>query len=95
MQVGIGGQCRHSIFLLDKAVLSPPFTPPRNAGREYDFTARLTAPGHLFNASSCHHFLRRVIKSAISRTKNCGNCRSIQVSKVLSSPLLTDILEVP
>lgn len=34
MQAGPPGQCRRSIFVRDKAVISPPLTPSRNAGRE-------------------------------------------------------------
>ena len=36
-QTGFGGQCRGSIFVLDKVVTSPPHTPSRNAGRGLRF----------------------------------------------------------
>ena len=63
------GQFRGSIWVLDKAVLSPPFTPPRHAGREYGFTGLSTALNYLFSRSRCHHFLGYAIKSDINDAK--------------------------
>ena len=63
------GNAEGSIFELDKAVLSPPYTPSRNAGREHGFTELSTALSYLFAMSRCHHFLDNVIKSAINRAE--------------------------
>ncbi len=80
-----------SILERDKAVISPPVTPPRNAGRKYGFIELSTALNHLSATSKCHHFLDDAIKSVINIATHCGVAAVIQVSKVLSNPLLAEI----
>lgn len=69
-------QARRSIFVLDKAVISPPLTPARNAGRVSALRGGLTILRHLFPDIRCHRFSGSAIKPAISKGKNCGGCRS-------------------
>jgi hypothetical protein len=87
---GFEGKTEGSIFERDKAVISPPDTPPRNAGREYGFAELSTALNHLSTTSGCHHFLDDAIKSVISGASTAAVAAVIQVSKVLSNPLLAE-----
>ena len=66
------GNPEGSIFVLDKAVISPPHTPSRNAGRGYGFVGTLAALGHPSDTSRCHHFLSRAIKPAMSGAKSAA-----------------------
>ena len=91
---GRRGQCRGSIFVLDKAVISPPPTPSRNAGRGMRFHGGFDGFGSLFCYVQLPSFFAQCNQICYQQSKNCGSCRSIQVSKELSIPLLTDILEV-
>lgn len=80
------GQFRGSIFVQDKAVLSPPLTPARNAGREYGRRGSSAVLHHLLPDIRCHHFLSGAIKSAMSSAKTAVIAAVSQYEKCHQAP---------
>ena len=80
------GQFRGSILVQDKAVLSPRFTPARNAGREYGLRGSSAVLHHLLPNIRCHHFLSAAIKSAMSSAKTAIIAATSRYEKCHQAP---------
>ena len=87
------GQFRGSILVQEKAVLSPPHTPVRNADRVSTLRRGSTILCHLFPDIRCCRFLGSVIKSVINRPKLRWLPQFLSFSSAIK-PILTDALEV-